>query len=802
VVVSTGWGAFFPHDDDDLETTQMKLTLDEARVAVRDQAQKVFDEDPYKERLALVTDESRASGIKEAIEKAAEAMAAFYEQQAMYDPPGSRTLAGAARAHLRNVLDDMLGIRAEHAAGVKQERDRKAEEAAEKERVAAALRNPEGALLEAAKVLSHAYVQECIKQGFAHFDDNGEIVLADLQSLQLTDDLRAELESMRDVAADVFHIIDDRPDAKSAPFPIDALGPMLADVTRTLAKAAQCQPSLAAAAFFSHAAAAVQAIADVRTPLGKLLTTVSVIAIADSSEGKSLVWREAQRPFADYNEWLAKEGEKIEIDYAVDLAIWKDEYDRIGQTDKMQLSKEQMREKAERMKECMKRKPKKPSFPTTTFDGGGTVEGIIRDMTGQPPTAIHSTSEGGQFFRGAAFTDRNSASSGSMIVDLIDSGSADRSIMGDGTAKGRIRLRNVRLSQCVSVQPKVILPVLKNEELAAQGLPARYIKVMPEPIAHERVRDSINTPNLETDASVAAYNKTVMEMLHAAQFKRDAEGEAPHPLLAVGVEPMTLRPTEAALKLSDAFDRELAPLTAPGKRYANVKEVALKAAERAIRFAGVLYVVDAFTASRPAGKTWMDMMSPFEIGPDVVKRAITLAKFFLEEERRYHLSIHQIPESRHERLVLDWLRRAIENPRAGWKPTPAEPDGWYLTRDDRNKGPGEMRLPEKEKTAERDAVWKSMFEAMASAEPARHTSSAILAPGAPRCGYRAARSTLDATAALRYLDRIPHSLQLSCRKVFRVYQAFTLLFGLFLQFLQKRRAEPGGGAHCWRSGRG
>ena len=43
----------------------------------------------------------------------------------------------------------------------------------------------------------------------------------------------------------------------------------------------------------------------------------------------------------------------------------------------------------------------------------------------------------------------------------------------------------------------------------------------------------------------------------------------------------------------------------------------------------------------------------------------------------------------------------------------------YLTRDDRNKGPGEMRLPEKEKTAERDAVWKSMFEAMASAEPAR-----------------------------------------------------------------------------------
>ena len=87
---------------------------------------------------------------------------------------------------------------------------------------------------------------------------------------------------------DVFHILEERPNAKSARFPVAALGPMLANVVRTVAAAAQCPPSLAAVAFFSHAAAAVQAIADVRTPLGTLLTTVSVIAVAASSEGKSL----------------------------------------------------------------------------------------------------------------------------------------------------------------------------------------------------------------------------------------------------------------------------------------------------------------------------------------------------------------------------------------------------------------------------------------------------------------------------------------------------------------------------------
>jgi hypothetical protein len=51
-----------------------------------------------------------------------------------------------------------------------------------------------------------------------------------------------------------------------------------------------------------------------------------------------------------------------------------------------------------------------------------------------------------------------------------------------------------------------------------------------------------------------------------------------------------------------------------------------------------------------------------------------------------------------------------------WKPTPAEPDGWYLSKDDRSRGPGEMRGG---KAQDRNATWLSMFEAMASAEPPR-----------------------------------------------------------------------------------
>src|SRR5271156_1757769 len=94
------------------------LTLDEARAAVRDHAPKVLDEAAYKEHLALATEESRASLIAEAIEKAAALLAETY------DPAATTPLANAARARLRNVLDDALGICAEQAKRTKQERDR------------------------------------------------------------------------------------------------------------------------------------------------------------------------------------------------------------------------------------------------------------------------------------------------------------------------------------------------------------------------------------------------------------------------------------------------------------------------------------------------------------------------------------------------------------------------------------------------------------------------------------------------------------------------------------------------------
>ena len=227
-----------------------------------------------------------------------------------------------------------------------------------------------------------------------------------------------------------------------------------------------------------------------------------------------------------------------------------------------------------------------------------------------------------------------------MAIDLIDTGGGGRDLMGDGSPdKGRIRLDDVRFSQIMAVQPAVIAPVLMELEQAGQGYHARYLKVAPEPIAYEREFDSLSVTRIDQDPRVLAYNEVMRLMLHSSRFT--GRGFGVHPLNARGVEPLELTLSDDATIIHDRFAQEMARLAGPGKRYSApaVTEVAKKTAERALRFAGVLYAFDAFSAPLPPRRDGYLLgdterrLSPYVIGVDVMERAIVLARWFLEEER-------------------------------------------------------------------------------------------------------------------------------------------------------------------------
>ena len=127
-----------------------------------------------------------------------------------------------------------------------------------------------------------------------------------------------------------------------------------------------------------------------------------------------------------------------------------------------------------------------------------------------------------------------------------------------------------------------------------------------------------------------------------------------------------------------------------------MKEVALKTLERATRIAGVLTVVER--------------TGTLEISGAVMERDRHCA-FVLEEARRYYLLVSEAPETEHERQILEWIRSAIEDPDAKWKPTPTQPDGWLITKDDMKRGPNVLR---KDKAAQ-----IATFVAIADAIPPR-----------------------------------------------------------------------------------
>ena len=221
-------------------------------------------------------------------------------------------------------------------------------------------------------------------------------------------------------------------------------------------------------------------------------------------------------PFNKFEKWLKTEYGKKTVHHNVKMVFWQKEYNAAVRA---KVEPDEVKAAIEKLADIVRRKPVRPNFPSVTFPGGGTLEGLINSFKSQVPSSISSTAEGAQFFRGAAFGESNSAASASMAIDLIDKGAAGRDLMGDGSPdKGRIRLDDIRFSQITAVQPDVIAPVLKGLEHAGQGYHARYLKVAPEPIAYKREFDSLSVTRIDQDPRVLAYNEVMRLMLHSWRF--------------------------------------------------------------------------------------------------------------------------------------------------------------------------------------------------------------------------------------------------------------------------------------------
>jgi len=383
----------------------------------------------------------------------------------------------------------------------------------------------------------------------------------------------------------------------AAPFPMDALGPVLGPAAKSIARIVQVPDAMAAASVLACASLAAQPHADVRLPHGVVPLSLYIITSAGSGDRKTATDKVANKVFLDIRQAKAREIAKLEQEYAKDILG--------GQRGDRNLPR-----------------------PTVSVPlaGKATVESLQRALKSQSSIGIF-TSEGGEFVGGHSMREDRRASGLAWYLNAWDGGDLTDMTITHGTSiiVGR------RVAMHVLLQPVLLARLLSDPLAVQQGLIPRMLISEPQSLAGTRL---YRPENASIDPDVQRYN---------AAIKRLAEVDPP--TLGEGdpyeLSPKELRISTAAIELWTAFFNETEGDQATGSALEQIRPFASKVAEHAARIAGVLALV-----SDP---------NTYEVDEVAMRGAIEIARFFLHEHVRLTGSSVENAHLDRLRALLDWL---------------------------------------------------------------------------------------------------------------------------------------------------
>ncbi len=412
-----------------------------------------------------------------------------------------------------------------------------------------------------------------------------------------------------------------RPVPPPEPYPVDALGPVLAPAARALAELVQVPEALAAGCVLATAALVAQKQANVQTLGGVRPLALFVLTIAGSGDRKSAADRVALAPVDEHVR-------KMHASYEAELAEWE-RAKEAGKLDRANARKAAGSgdEYAEALREiAAEPKPRKPWIVCSE----PTAEGLVKSLAdGQYAQGIF-TDEGGQFIGGHALSEEAELRTIAMLSRLWQGDRIDRVRATDSE---HVVLYGRRLSMHLLVQPDVATRMLGKPLYRSQGFLARWLIAGPDSLAGTRLHDPMR-PQPDDDPRIRRFWHALGELLAApANEDREVGGLNP-PCLALTPEARSL--------LVQAYD-EIERAQARDGALEGVREWASKAAEHACRIAGVLTLTSDPTAHAVTAET--------------MAGALALTQFYLSEYVRL-VGSGDVPENiRHAQELLDWLRQ-------------------------------------------------------------------------------------------------------------------------------------------------
>ncbi len=404
------------------------------------------------------------------------------------------------------------------------------------------------------------------------------------------------------------------------PFPLAALGPILAAAAQAIAEIVQVPHALAGNSVLAAAALAAQPHANVQTLGGARPLSLFILTIAGSGDRKTSADAVALAPIREHERQLHKAFTSAQQEWCLAQEALKLD---------MKKARGEAQDGAAYRERLAAVEADAPPRKPWLVCSEPTAEGLVRSLgDGQLAQGIF-TDEGGQFIGGHGMSEESELRTIAMLSRLWQGDRIDRV---RATDREHLILYGRRLSMHLLVQPDVAARMLGKALYRGQGFLARWLLAAPDSLAGTRRHDPAR-PDPGADPRIIRYSAALGTLLaRVANEERELGGLDP-PCLALDPDARALLVT-AYNEMEGAQAREGA--------LEGVREWASKACEHACRIAAVLTL-----AGDPEA---------FAVGADAMGNALQLVQHFMGEYERL-VGAADLPENiRRAEALLTWIR--------------------------------------------------------------------------------------------------------------------------------------------------